>query len=221
MGQFSICTTPERIAHHFLDYCHEWCYHGNGSVRARRATPTVDKEGEPSIRRLSTGCTVTRGSLTEARVTRLLLCSPQNIRYTDGTFRPPPCRRRNDKALRADCAFMTKHVRFTPELIADLKKNRDAVHASTGKLPFDKYLAEAMRHRFCISAPGEWPATPKTAEYVLLGAAGGCLPVVVVKSLSAEALEPVLPFGRWIDWCDVQGRTHGARCPVSPVLRAP
>lgn len=35
------------------------------------------------------------------------------------------------------------------------------------------YLREAMRHRFCVVAPGDFPSTPKMTEFVAIGAAGG------------------------------------------------
>ena len=193
MGQFEICSTPERIAEHYTDYCHDWCYgtaYPSNSSSGRRPRP------------------------------------------------PPSCRRGNDHSLRRDCALMRgRGVVFTPELLADLRANRDAVHTSHGKQPFAKYLTDALRHRFCLASPGEWPATPKNAEYVakgspraqtahciscalltashalymhcvccryvLFGAAGGCLPLIVIESLEVEAgTRAILPYRRWIDWCE-------------------
>ena len=40
---------------------------------------------------------------------------------------------------------------------------------------------------------------PKITEFVALGAAGGCLPVMVVRG----APQAMLPYARWLDWCAI------------------
>lgn len=123
------------------------------------------------------------------------------IKYTDGTRRPPPCRHRNGNALRKDCHAHGKlGVRFTPALISALNLSR---HARTHRVPYPEYVAEAMRHRFCLVAAGDFPGTPKLADFAIYGAAGGCVPLIVIKSESSEQSNPTLPWRRWIDWCDI------------------
>ena len=180
VGQFAICEDPKRLQNvtvsgEFQTYCHEMC-----------KTP-----------------------------------SDPRIRYTDGRVLPAPCRGRNGNGLMADCKKIhAKGVRLTPALIEALHESRRATRAqvargdtsncsgafaSTGctraKLPFAKWAAEAMQHRFCVVAAGDYPGTPKIAEFALFGAAGGCIPLVVV-SAAAEPARHTLPFRRWFDWCD-------------------
>ncbi|KAL3910907.1 MAG: hypothetical protein SGPRY_008890 [Prymnesium sp.] len=52
--------------------------------------------------------------------------------------------------------------------------------AATRNLPAQEYFANAMGHRFCLAAPGDFVSTPKITEYVAMGAAGGCLPLMVL-----------------------------------------
>ena len=46
------------------------------------------------------------------------------------------------------------------------------------RVPPELYRAEAMRHRFCVVAPGDTPATKKLAETIAFAAHGGCLPAL-------------------------------------------
>ena len=46
------------------------------------------------------------------------------------------------------------------------------------RVPSELYRAEAMRHRFCVVAPGDTPATKKLAETIAFAAHGGCLPAL-------------------------------------------
>jgi len=84
-----------------------------------------------------------------------------------------------------------KRVNFTEEL--------PDMAAATRNLPSREYFQNAMGHRFCLAAPGDFVSTPKITEYVAMGAAGGCLPLMV---LSGEAWR-TLPYVRWIDWCKI------------------
>ena len=71
--------------------------------------------------------------------------------------------------------------------------------ASAVNLPPAHYFAHAMGHRFCMAAPGDFVSTPKITEYVAMGAAGGCLPVMVLAGKPAHTL----PYTRWLDWCSI------------------
>ena len=79
--------------------------------------------------------------------------------------------------------------------------------AAARKLPVSAYFASAMSHRFCLAAPGDFISTPKITEFVALGAAGGCLPVLVIKG------EPhnTLPYMRWLDWCSIAWVVNASR----------
>ena len=70
---------------------------------------------------------------------------------------------------------------------------------SARNLPASEYFANAMGHRFCMAAPGDFVSTPKITEYVAMGAAGGCLPLLVL----AGRPERTLPYTRWLDWCSI------------------
>ena len=66
------------------------------------------------------------------------------------------------------------------------------------------YLRTAMAHRFCVVAPGDYPSTPKITEFVSIGAAGGCLPVVVVPSPLGDGARRMLPYAStWLDYCEI------------------
>ena len=93
-------------------------------------------------------------------------------------------------ALRRACRHY-RHIDFDNEL-ADMAK-------SAVNLPTHKYFAHAMGHRFCMAAPGDFVSTPKITEYVAMGAAGGCLPLLVL----AGHPERTLPYTRWLDWCSI------------------
>ena len=74
-----------------------------------------------------------------------------------------------------------------------------------------------MGHRFCVAAPGDFVSTPKITEYVAMGAAGGCLPLLVIKG----APEKTLPYTRWLDWCSIAFIISDAtaRTSMASVLR--
>ena len=92
-----------------------------------------------------------------------------------------------------------KHVDFAAEL--------PDMAAAARKLPQSEYFDMAMGHRFCLAAPGDFVSTPKITEFVALGAAGGCLPVLVLKG------EPhnTLPYMRWLDWCSIAWVVNASR----------
>lgn len=73
-----------------------------------------------------------------------------------------------------------------------------------------QYLQETMQHRFCIIARGDFPSTPKIAELLAVGAAGGCLPVFVLdlppnfnhtQVAVQSAMAQRLPFYSWLRYC--------------------
>lgn len=79
--------------------------------------------------------------------------------------------------------------------------------AAARKLPQHEYYQLAMGHRFCLSAPGDFVSTPKITEFVALGAAGGCLPVLVIRGEAHNTL----PYMRWLDWCQIGYLVNASR----------
>tara|TARA_B110001452_G_scaffold153344_1_gene127583 strand:- start:88 stop:1455 length:1368 start_codon:yes stop_codon:yes gene_type:complete len=124
-------------------------------------------------------------------------CAP----YCGGIGMTPsnPCRRRNANSLKKDCARFREYGINATLHLPELNANRTR---QTGHLPYDVWLQEAAAHRFCVVARGDHPGTPKLADFVLLGAAGGCIPLVVVPThFTRGKPTPALPYGRWFDWC--------------------
>jgi hypothetical protein len=74
---------------------------------------------------------------------------------------------------------------------------------TTLRLPHDQYLKLALAHRFCLVAPGDHLGTHKVAEALTLGGRGGCIPVFVVPAPVAQHAQRMLPYTRWLDYCDV------------------
>ena len=64
-----------------------------------------------------------------------------------------------------------------------------------------------MQHRFCLVAPGDYPSTHKVSEALVLGGAGGCIPVFVVPGRRRDGIGKRiarwLPYSRWLDYCTV------------------
>ena len=78
------------------------------------------------------------------------------------------------------------------------------MHTSALRAPQsrDNYLLTAAAHRFCIVVPGDFPSTPKITETILLGGAGGCIPVFVIpRDGSPGQLVRILPYTTWLDYC--------------------
>ena len=111
---------------------------------------------------------------------------------------PVRMRCKSRSSLRRYCKHH-KHVNFSAEL--------PDMAAAARKLPQSAYFSTAMSHRFCLAAPGDFISTPKITEFVALGAAGGCLPVLVIKG------EPhnTLPYMRWLDWCSIAWVVNASR----------
>lgn len=66
-------------------------------------------------------------------------------------------------------------VDLSPRVLSDL--HRDAAKRWTER----EYLERAMGHKFCLVVQGDFPGTPKIAEMLAMGGAGGCVPVFVLK----------------------------------------
>ena len=73
-----------------------------------------------------------------------------------------------------------------------------------------------MSHRFCLIAPGDFVSTHKISESIVIGGAGGCIPVIVLPHISKRGgavrsdrstLGPSvamhLPYSRWLDYCSI------------------
>ena len=58
-----------------------------------------------------------------------------------------------------------------------------------------------MQHRFFLVAPGDFVTTPKLAEAVAMGGAGGPIPVLVLPGGARDAR--AFPYSSWIDYCEV------------------
>jgi hypothetical protein len=88
------------------------------------------------------------------------------------------------------------------------------------KLSETKYIENAFNHRFCIVAPGDFFATHKIAESIVIGGMGGCIPIIVVSPKPST----MLPFLRWFDYCkaavliSVRTATHNLMQIVQNVL---
>jgi hypothetical protein len=118
----------------------------------------------------------------------------------------------NARQMERECAFYTSRrsaVDLSDEVLADL--DRDAAK----RWNESEYLSKAMGHKYCLVAQGDFPGTPKIAEMLAVGGAGGCLPIFVLKppqqptrshgfhSGLAAAVRASLPFSRWLDYCSV------------------
>lgn len=66
-----------------------------------------------------------------------------------------------------------------------------------GRMSESDYYDYMFNHTFCLVAPGDFVGTRKLAEAVAVGAAGGCIPVIVVPPAASQTL----PYLRWLDYC--------------------
>lgn len=90
-----------------------------------------------------------------------------------------------------------RHVKFS-EVLPDLARD------SAESWSYERYLAAAMGHRFCLVAPGDLAGTPKITEMVAIGGAGGCIPVLLLPvARPAAEMVKVLPYGQWLDYCEL------------------
>ena len=86
--------------------------------------------------------------------------------------------------------------------LVDWASERDDMRRDTRRLTHEQYLEASMRHRFCIVARGDYVSTPKIAEAIQVGAAGGCIPVFVLPE-PPDAGRSMLPYTRWLDYCAI------------------
>lgn len=115
-------------------------------------------------------------------------------------------------SLKRECAAY-RRVRWEEEL--------PDVNATNRGLSRAEYLTAAMSHRFCVVAPGDYPSTPKITEFVAVGAAGGCLPVVVVPSPVVAGARAMLPYAEsWLDYCDIVAVIPESAVRNSTAMRA-
>ena len=85
--------------------------------------------------------------------------------------------------------------------------------AARGRGTRAQFLKQAARHRFCLIAQGDPGNTAKIVETLILGGAGGCLPVFVLSTVrSARGFESEVrpssfardyPYTRWLDYCTI------------------
>ena len=86
-----------------------------------------------------------------------------------------------------------KRVNFTNEL-------RDVVR-DTRLLSPSGYFAEAMKHRFCVAAPGDYWSVTKLTDAIAAGGAGGCIPLIVLPRQREAAAAAALPYADTLDYC--------------------
>lgn len=99
----------------------------------------------------------------------------------------------NAGSLQHECKSYA-HVEWDEELPDVARTNHQLSRAD--------YLQAAMSHRFCVVAPGDFPSTPKITEFVAIGAAGGCLPLIFVPSPVRDGAQRQLPYAStWLDYC--------------------
>ena len=119
-------------------------------------------------------------------------------------------RAENEFRMRKACSRYAG-VNYSSELWADI----DRTHR---RLSHAEYLSAAMRHRFCLIAPGDTPSTHKVAEAIALGAAGGCLPVLVLRGKSIrKSARATLPYTRWLNYCRIAFIVREADARSSPL----
>ena len=108
------------------------------------------------------------------------------------------------KQLRRECQAY-KSIDFDSEVPDMIRDQR--------RLDVNAYLRLALLHRFCLVARGDFASTRKIAEAVALGAAGGCLPVIVVPEDAIYSPRKdatpgwgsmmMLPYARWFPYCAI------------------
>ena len=145
---------------------------------------------EPGVRAISSTINCTVGAYAICR-------TPERWPTEWATYCQEPCGSRrqcstSDSGLRRQCRAYRK-VDWEEEL-PDIRKTAVA-------LPRLEYLRTAMGHRFFLIAPGDFVTTPKLAEAIAMGGAGGPLPVIVLPAHAADASS--LPYSSWLDYCSI------------------
>ena len=101
------------------------------------------------------------------------------------------CAAQNAAMLARQCKSYKKVNFDDPELRRHLERDSRFLNQ-------EQYLTAAFGHRFCLAVPGDFlSASPKITEYIAVGGAGGCIPVLVVPRDAST----VLPHGQWLDYC--------------------
>lgn len=142
----------------------------------------------------------------QAHCPQAVACDASTSSHFDPRAALPNFRRR--------CALYDRLVNFTdevPDMARDARRTDTSKVADAGSAE-GTYLRDSMSHRFCLVAPGDWWSTKKITETVALGAAGGCLPVLVAPTLRGRAerqaglghrLSKFLPYTTWLDYCSI------------------
>ena len=82
-----------------------------------------------------------------------------------------------------------------------------------------EYFAEAMEHRFCVAAPGDYWSVTKLSDAIAAGGAGGCIPLIVLPRQREAAAVTALPYTDTIDYCSfaylVTSRAPPSACSAS------
>mmetsp|Transcript_15598 Transcript_15598/g.37420 ORF Transcript_15598/g.37420 Transcript_15598/m.37420 type:complete len:480 (+) Transcript_15598:334-1773(+) len=108
----------------------------------------------------------------------------------------PPCGVKNKEALRHKCKAY-RRLNWTA-IVPAIRHGRTL-------LAREEYFRVAQAHRFCLVAPGDFISTPKVSEFALVGATGGCIPVIVVpdKVDLEHGARAMLPLSGSLEYCDL------------------
>ena len=211
VGSYSICTLPD--------------------LRAPRGTPP----GQPAdfyATFCHAACNASRKDSSHAHATHQLL--QRTAYYAHGQFKSHQAscagswRMTAQQAadeVRRICVPYRSLVDYASEL-PDMQRDR----ARSGSRA--DFLAAAARHRFCLIAQGDPGNTAKIGETVALGAAGGCIPLFVLREPDVRRRRSSLaprphdflrdyPYAStWLDYCTIAYfvTDHAARTNMSRVL---
>ena len=85
---------------------------------------------------------------------------------------------------------------------SDLVASRVAGRVTVCHVTAVERLRRATSCNGCVTvAQGDFVGTPKITEMIAIGAAGGCIPVIVLPARSASSILLTLPYVRWLDYC--------------------
>lgn len=79
----------------------------------------------------------------------------------------------------------------------DFQAERADMARDTRWISQQEYFGHAMAHRFCFAVPGDYWSTTKLSDYIAVGGAGGCIPVIAVPS----SVRGALPYADTLDYC--------------------
>lgn len=128
---------------------------------------------------------------------------PDRARLPYPCMLPPPNATTPSKRLGALRARLSRQCKPYRQL--DFEAEAAAIRrSSASSLPRELYLNHSLQHRFCLVAMGDQEGTPKLTEIVAVAGAGGCIPLIVLPyDGSPTHIARILPYSRWLDWCDV------------------